>query len=210
MAPATTSAVERRRAERARADAVHNRRRLVDAVGTLLARGEVVSLSALADEAGLSRSTCYRNFSEPSEAIEAYVDDFISDFERAATHEGGAPRSIEDVTRTWGELVGGRSHALVHVRSAEGFLARVRRGEPIISRIHRILHDSIGADGRFGPLTPTELDDAAFLWNLLLDPREILDLAADRTASVDDATRWLGAHFMVSLAHLAGPAPPER
>ncbi len=189
--------------ERRRGDAVQNRRRLVAAVGSMLARGEVVTLATLADEAGVSRATCYRNFSEPSEAVDAYVDDFISGFEQAAVDAAGVPRSIESISASWGALVGLRSSALVHVRSAEGFLARVRRGEPIISRIHQVLCRSLAADERYAHLGPSQLDDAAFLWNLLLDPREILDLAADRDLPVDEATRWLTERFLLCLSDLA-------
>ena len=183
-----------------RADAQDNRRRLIAAVGRLLARQGTLTITEVAAEAGVSRSTTYRNFSTPEAAIEAFIDDFLTDFESAvADIDPSSEDPLERLTTlcvAWGELVDARSHALVHVRSTEGFLSRVRQGDPIIGRIYRIIRtavDDVMADGGLGNVDP---DYAVFLWNLLLDPRELLDLAQHNDQSIPEATAKLTADYL--------------
>ena len=203
--PATGGAGRLRpvRSDGTRADAVDNRRRLVAAVGRTLASGESVALTRLASEAGVSRATAYRNFADPDAAVDAYVEDFLDHFELAVAAEGGEEVGLEELCRIWNRLVGERSAALVHVRSVEGFLARVRRGEPHISRIHRIVAGAIVGDRRYRTITGPDLDYAVFLWNLLLDPRELLDLAGHLDRSVVEVGDRLTGELLGCLDRLA-------
>ena len=194
-----------------RADAQNNRRRLIDAAGRLLARHGSLTLTELAAESGVSRSTTYRNFPTPSAAIESFIEDFLNDFESAviahSTAEDSDPLGrLTDLCTAWGNLVEERRHALVHVRSTEGFLARVRRGEPIIGRIHRIVRTTIEDTISRGGLPDIDPDYAVFLWNLLLDPRELLDLAEHNNQTLTWATQQLTSDYLRLLQ--ATPTPP--
>jgi AcrR family transcriptional regulator len=171
----------------------------------------------LADEAEVSRSTTYRNFSSPAAATDAFVDSFLTDFEAevAALASDGPVEHLADICHAWAVLVEQHSQALVHVRSTEGFLSRVRRGDPIIGRIHGLMRSAIvealaagelpgsgsdsdsGSDTGSGP--GSDPDYAVFLWNLLLDPRELLDLAEHRGETVTSAAEALTADFLSLL-----------
>ncbi|MDY7106862.1 MAG: hypothetical protein S0880_37285 [Actinomycetota bacterium] len=192
-----------------RADARENRRRLIDAVERLLVRDGTVTLGDLAEESGVSRSTTYRNFATADDAVAAFVDDFLDAFETAATglvdqHPDGAGR-LRALCAAWGDLVAERSPALVHVRSTDGFLARVRSGDPVIGRIHRIVGSTIQDGVEAGDFAEVDVDYAVFLWNLLLDPRELLDLAEHRSISVAAATSILTDELVGILARPAVP-----
>jgi AcrR family transcriptional regulator len=193
-----------------RADAQDNRRRLIEATGRLLARRGSLTLTELAAEAGVSRSTTYRNFPTPTTAIESFIDDFLNDFENAVAANATVDQSdrlgrLTDLCTAWGNLVEQRSHALVHVRSTEGFLARVRRGDPIIGRIHRIVRATIDDTISRGGLPAIDPDYAVFLWNLLLDPRELLDLAEHNNQNLRWATQQLTSDYLLVLQATATP-----
>lgn len=195
-----------------RADAQDNRRRLIVAVGTLLTRRGELTLTELAAEADVSRATTYRNFPTTAAAIEAFIDDFLTHFEGAVSEQaesaiGDDPLApITTLCAAWGELVDRRSRALAHVRSTEGFLTRLRRGDPIIGRIHRIVRAAIDDTIAGGALPKLDADYAVFLWNMLLDPRELLDLAEHNGQSVPEATAQLTNDY-IRLLQL--PARPE-
>ena len=206
--------VESVRSDGSRIDARGNRSELIDAVGRLLAGGGAFTLSALADEARVSRATAYRNFSEPAEAIDAYVEAFLVEFEAdVASNASSDPlQRLVDLCGAWGRLVEERSLALIHVRSTEGFLARVRRGDPAIAWIHGlvraaivdVIDDRAAADGDpdFDP------DYGVFLWNILLDPRDLLDLAEHRNEKVTAAAARLTDEF-IGLLPIARPVGLE-
>lgn len=187
------------RGERARSDAVDNRRRLVAAVGRVLAAGDEVTLARVTAEAGVSRSTTYRNFADPHQAVRAYVEDFVDAFEAAVAGDSTAGVDFAELCRIWGRLVDERSLALVRVRSSDGFLARVSRGDPVIGRIDRIVRGAISAEPRYRGFGPDQLDYAVFLWNLLLDPRELADLAGHSGCSLAEATERLTAEVLACL-----------
>lgn len=187
------------RTDGSRPDAVRNRQRLIDTVGELLIAGEDITLASVSEASGVSKATTYRNFESASDAIEAYISEFLSDFEDAVSTEGNVTASLDEVTQAWGELVAMRSTALVHVRSTEGFLARVHRGEPIICRVDRVVRSALKNESGFDNATDADLDYGVFLWNLLLDPREMLDLAEAFDLSVQAATDKLSATYRAAL-----------
>jgi AcrR family transcriptional regulator len=58
-----------------RSDAVHNRRAILDAAGTLVLKQGDFSMSELARAAGLTRPTLYRHFSDRDHVIDALAHD---------------------------------------------------------------------------------------------------------------------------------------
>ncbi len=192
------------RADGQRVDARDNRRRLLDATGELLATRSAFSLTDLASSAGVSRATTYRNFTTTAEAITAFISEFLGEFEEAVSENGQVTASIEELCAAWGVLVERRSAALVHVRSTEGFLARVRQDDPVIGRIYRLVRGALEQDPAGSRLASSDLDYAVFLWNLLLDPRELIDLAEHNNLSVADATLRLTLEFRAWLDRIPG------
>lgn len=184
-----------------RVDAVENRDRLIEAVGQLLAGVGTFTLTELADHAGVSRATTYRNFSTLDDAIDAFIAQFLSGFEAevAAMPTGMPLDRLEGLCRAWARLVDERSRALVHVRSTEGFLSRAARDDPIIGRIHRLVRATVVDAMTAGVLPESDPDYAVFLWNLLLDPRELLDLAEHRSTSVAQAAEQLTKDYLTIL-----------
>ncbi|MFV1991603.1 MAG: TetR/AcrR family transcriptional regulator [Acidimicrobiales bacterium] len=187
-----------------RSDAQTNRRRLIDATEALLATQGSFTLTDLATEAGVSRATTYRNFASPNDAVTAFISEFLSEFEDAISDEGSVVANIEEVCLAWGDLVERRSSALVKVRSTEGFLARTRSGDSIICRIDALVRAAILLDDHGSTLSQSDLDYAVFLWNLLLDPRELLDLGEHCEANVRAATLRMSAEFMACLRRIPG------
>lgn len=187
------------RTDGSRIDATENRARLVEGVGRLLERDGAVTLTELAHVSGVSRATTYRNFSTADDAVLAYIDDFLASVE-AEVEDGD---SLRTVTEIWARRVAERSPALVHVRSTEGFLARVRRKEPMIERIDHVIRRAIAAEPGLS-LAGSDLDVAVFLWNSLLDPRELLDLAEHVGCTVPEAASMMIEHVERSLRALGG------
>lgn len=208
------------RSNGSRSDAKNNREQLLWATGQLLGQQGSVTLSELAKLSGVSRSTTYRNFSTSQAAIDAYIDEFLTDFEAVteSNRTTGAVsgtdhwRALRLVCHSWGELVALRSEALIHVRSTDGFLSRVRDADPVISRIHGLVRTAI-ANGWppniAGTPSDRQLDYGVFLWNLLTDPRELLDLASHENITVQEATTILTEDLIVLLEHHLRP-PPAR
>lgn len=194
------------RRDGSRVDAQDNRDRLISGVGRLLAAAGSFNLTELAEEAGVSRSTTYRNFSAPTDAIDAFIDQFLTEFEADVASAATTNSPLEHLVilcRAWGRLVDERSHALVHVRSTEGFLSRVRRRDPIIGRIHRLVRSAVVEAMEREELPNSDPDYAVFLWNLLLDPRELLDLAEHRGQRVTEAAELLTSEFLTLLHNRA-------
>ena len=184
-----------------RSDARSNREELIDAVGRLLAEASGFTLTELADHSGVSRATTYRNFSTPQDAIDAFVSRFLVDFEAevAALSIGTNLDRLVGLCRAWAALVDERHPALVHVRSVDGFLTRAKRDDPIIARIHRLVRTSLADTMASGALPESDPDYAVFLWNLLLDPRELVDLADHLDTSIPQAAELLTTDFLTIL-----------
>jgi hypothetical protein len=178
-----------------------NRDQLIDAVARLLSDATTFTLTELADCAGVSRATTYRNFSAPSDAIDAFISRFLTDFEIEVTAlpHGKNLERLVGLCRAWARLVDDRSQALVHVRSADGFLTRAKRDDPIIGRIHRLVRVNLADAMAAGALPESDLDYAVFLWNLLLDPRELADLAEHLNTSIPRAAEQLTTDYLTIL-----------
>lgn len=81
---------------------LRTRRDLLAAARALIDRGAEVSLAATADEAGISRATTYRYFSDPSAlAMEAVLDGMV-DVPAGEVVQDGPPRqAVRAVCRYW-------------------------------------------------------------------------------------------------------------
>ncbi|WP_432561726.1 TetR/AcrR family transcriptional regulator [Kineococcus sp. SYSU DK003] len=163
-----------------RSDQQQNNRRLIEAAARLFERSDgLIKLADVAEEAGVSVATAYRHFASVDEILSAYRRDIglrFAEFSLQQDSDGTA--LLEAVCAFWVDLVLDEGAALVHRRSHEGFLARfVKRQEYMAGQIDalerplRELTRLLGIED-----VPGIQDEAAFLWNVLFDPREIFDL----------------------------------
>jgi AcrR family transcriptional regulator len=169
------------RAERAvpvRSDVQRNRRKLLETAGRLLRDApRPLTLDAVAQAAGLSRATAYRHFSSVEDLQTAYLLDVVlalRDYSQRRTTSG--PALFDEVLERWGRLLARHGAAMVQLRSRRGFLERLRAGDPVITAVHdawqRPIEELMAAHHTRADAFP----QALMLCNILLDPREILDL----------------------------------
>jgi AcrR family transcriptional regulator len=161
-----------------RSDVQRNRRELLQAAGELLRDApEPLTLDAVARAAGLSRATAYRHFSSVEDLQTAYLLDVVlalSDYSQRRSTNG--PALFDEVLEQWGRLLARHGPAMVQLRSRRGFLERLRMGDPVITAVRdawqRPIQELMAAHH-----TPADaFPQALMLCNILLDPREILDL----------------------------------
>lgn len=96
------------------------------------------SLATPAKAAGVSTATADRHVSDTGTALEAYysnlVDELISEIS-AVPAEAPPIDRFEMACRIWGHHASRWSRAAVYIRSADGFLARLRADDPVVTRI---------------------------------------------------------------------------
>ena len=175
------------RTGRRRIDAERNRSRILDAAGALFRDDEAATMPAIAERAQLSVATAYRFFPSLSELRAEYLRLVIAelaDYSARSTATGAD--LFADVLGEWLRLQSTYGDAIIHLRSHEGYLTRLRAGDPVITTVRRawaqpithLLHD-LGQDS-------LDIEDALYLHNILFDPRELRDLRVQRGWS--DAT----------------------
>jgi AcrR family transcriptional regulator len=175
-----------------RSDTRRNRKHLIKAAGELYATASgPVNMVDLAKHAEISTATAYRNFASVGEVLTAYryeVGLQLREYSSKQNLEGLA--LLEAVSRKWVALVVKSGAAMVHTRSPEGYLARLRQGAEYLQvqadALERPLREATQELG-LGDLG----DEAMFLWNILFDPREIFDLINTMGLSKDKASALL-------------------
>ncbi|MFF2840617.1 TetR/AcrR family transcriptional regulator [Paenarthrobacter sp. NPDC057981] len=183
-----------------RVDMQRNRTLLVDAAGRLFGAGRSATMTQIAAEAGISPATAYRHFASVDDVLAAYrfeVGRELLEFSRAQHSEG--LQLLESVCAKWVELVVRHGESMIHTRSAEGYLARVKAGAYYLT---------VQADALARPLEEAarELgiehpgDEALFLWNGFFDPREINDLIHSLQLTAQEASARLVRTFTAALA----------
>lgn len=189
-----------------RRDSVANRQRLVDATGQLLARGERPrNLQQVAAEAGLSAATAYRHFESLEAAMQAYAHSTIVSMQQfAAAQETTGSELLRILSSEWVRLIRERGPAMVHLRSPEGFLRRRRSGDRLITDTCTYLEPAVRAILAELDLPPDTLEYGLFLWNVMFDPREILDLLGTLGWSDDLLVdRLMASYFPAMRAYAA-------
>ncbi|MHA6622185.1 TetR/AcrR family transcriptional regulator [Pseudonocardia sp. DLS-67] len=161
-----------------RRDAVRNRRRLLEAAGEILRTDPgAAAMPLVAERAGLSVATAYRYFPSIDELLGAYLHSVIVQL-RNYSHD--CPKTgvalFEDVAAEWARLLRTYGTAMVQLRSRRGFLARLRGGDELITSVRDAWERPIRSVMRHLGVPDEHFDHALFLYNLMFDPREILDL----------------------------------
>jgi AcrR family transcriptional regulator len=185
---------------RVRKDAVRNRRRILKAAGEVLRDDpQNATIPAIAERAEVSAATVYRYFSSVDALLGTYLYEVIVQL-RDYSHD--CPKSglalFEDVLAEWGRLLEIYGDAMALLRSHDGFLHRLRGGDQLIQAVRDAWERPIRAVLRNKAIEDSHFDNALFLYNMMFDPREVLDLARDGN-SMDDALRQLRSAYFGAL-----------
>lgn len=176
-----------------RSDTQRNRRQLVKAAGQLFAsRRGAISMTDVAKHAEISTATAYRHFASVEDILAEYrfgVGEKLRDYSLKQQEMAGV-ELLTAVSRKWVDLVTRHGGAMLYTRSGEGYLARLRTGAYYLTvqadALERPLREAVEELG-----LPPIGDEAMFLWNILFDPREILDLINTVGLSKDQVTARL-------------------
>lgn len=160
-----------------RSDTERNRRRLIKAAAFLVSRhGASVKMVDVAERAEVATATAYRHFGSVGEILAEYRFDVgLRLLEFTQKQETRGIELLSAVSQEWIRLVIKHGEAMVHTRSDEGYLARLRTGARYLTVQADALSQPISqAAAELG--IPDPDDYGMFLWNILFDPREIFDL----------------------------------
>jgi AcrR family transcriptional regulator len=164
-----------------RADSRQTRHALIDAVGLYVDR-HAKTPERLADVAVFARvatATAYRHFDSIDHLIEAFIMRFPLDvaaraqrLKIASGHTSEAVARLHRWNRAWVITALELGTIATALRSREGFLARRERGDPVVVAVCQQVEPLLAALG------PNDLVYLLALWNVITDPREVLDLHA--------------------------------
>ncbi|MFJ5958913.1 TetR/AcrR family transcriptional regulator [Paenarthrobacter sp. NPDC092416] len=185
-----------------RSDTQRNRRQLVKAAGQLFAsRRGPISMADVAKQAEISTATAYRHFASVEDILAEYrfgVGEKLRDYSLKQQETSGV-ELLTAVSRKWVDLVTRHGGAMLYTRSGEGYLARLRTGAYYLTvqadALERPLREAVEELG-----LPPIGDEAMFLWNILFDPREILDLINTVGLTKDQVTARLISALKGALA----------
>jgi AcrR family transcriptional regulator len=180
-----------------RADAVRNRRLLLDAAGEAMRREpDVVTMPGVAEAAGLSVATAYRYFPTLPDLLNEYLYDVLvqlRDYSHNCTSTG--LQLFSDVTDEWLRLVGVYGRTMVHLRPRVGLLARLHGGDATIGASRDAWERPLRAVMRQAKVPDPFFEAAFFLHNMIFDPREVLDLV-DAGLPLDEVKLRLQGAFV--------------
>ena len=191
-----------------RSDTKRNRRRLIKAAALLVTQhGASVKMADVAVRAEVSTATAYRHFGSVDDILAEYRFDVgLKLLEFSYRCESSGIELLSAVSREWVRLVVQHGGAMVHTRSDQGYLARLRSGARYLT---------VQADALARPIREAAAsldvkdpgDEAMFLWNILFDPREIFDLLNTVGLDEDETATKLVAAFCGALREWNTVAP---
>lgn len=185
-----------------RSDTRRNRRRLLQSAAELVREDpQAVTLAAVAARAEVSVATAYRYFSSLDEILtalmQAIVDGFL-DFRESSTVAEG--ELFDHLLGRWVEMMAGdEGPVMVQLRSRLGFLQRLRDADPVISGVANIWVPALLPLLKSAGASPEQLPHALMLLNVLVDPREILDMKQVLKMSPAQIQSTLSAAYRAAL-----------
>lgn len=182
----------------------------------LKAAGEIIqvdpgslTIQAVAERSGLSIPTVYRYYPSAEALLGSYMTDVdaqIRDYSHDCNTPG--PQLFDDVLAEWGRIVEVYGPGLVQIRSRRGFLERLSNGVAAMQFIREAWERPIRRVMRANKIDDEYFLSALFLFNMMFDPRELLDLTA-REIPMDQALRIMKDAYLGALNGLqAGSTPP--
>ncbi len=186
-----------------RSDSRQSRQKLLDALGRLLEdRGLDITMPEAAREAGVSPATAYRHFADIEDLrTEFYNQIFarvIASMEEVTQRYSGL-ELFHRVCQTWVELELPWARAATYIRSSEGILERVGRGEPLSSSYHRIVTGVLEELIADGVIPAQDTDYAALMWLTIFDERVFVDLHSAKGLGAYDISHRLGGFLLNAL-----------
>jgi AcrR family transcriptional regulator len=185
------------------------REALLDAMGRLLeTKGMYFSLPELAAESGVATATVYRHF-EDQMALRAEFYNRI--FDRVMSEIGSVGADLEPlgqfyaICRAWVSLERDWARAASYIRSAEGYLERLRRQEPLTTEFYRVLAPVLERLIDLDLLPSQDLEYATLMWITVFDER---DLQSVLGWSPDEVAVRLGASLLACLSVDVGDMQP--
>lgn len=180
-----------------RRDAIRNRQRLLDAVGQVLgSEPDQLSIQTVADRAGLSVATAYRYFPSLEELLTGYMREVVVEL-RDYSHDCLATGTalFEDVATHWAHQLRLHGPAMAQLRSHRGFLRRLLDDEELTSIVRDAWERPIRSVMRHFGVADEHFDHALFLYNVLFDPREVLDLVDTGLEESEAVRRLVAAYY---------------
>lgn len=183
-----------------RSDTRRNRKQLIRAAAKLFAETDgPVSMTEIAREAEVSPATAYRHFTSVEEILTEFrhgVGEALYEFSTNQRTTG--VDLLKSVSSEWIRLVVKHGAAMVHTRSSEGYLHRLRGGAEYLtvqaSALKRPIQEATAERG-----LPDLGDEAMFFWNILFDPREIFDLLNTLQLTQQEVADRLVESFLCAL-----------
>ncbi len=193
-----------------RADTRRTREHLLDVLGRLLEeQGLDVSLPDLARESGVATATVYRHFDDVHELREEFdrriVETLGVQFDELLDSYRG--RELFDrVCAAWVERASAWARAATFIRSAEGFIERVKSGNDLVVRLDRALGEVVRQLIEGGVIPAQDVRYAVLVWITLFDERVLVDLDAGLGWSRPRIVKHLSATVLAALG--GSPAEP--
>jgi AcrR family transcriptional regulator len=186
-----------------RRDTAETRDRLLDSAGELLAeRGIAFTLPDLARSSGVATATVYRHFTDVhdvfAEFYQRLIDELVDELGGLPARTRGRPR-FEAACVRWVTLAARWGRAATHIRSADGFLERVRRGDLPTSALFGVLAPIVEELVADGLLPPQDVEYAVLVWVTMLDERVIVDLSSSLGWSTRRIGRTLAGSVLAAL-----------
>lgn len=156
-------------------------------------------MAGIAEAAGLSAATAYRHFSSVDEVLAAYRFEIGHRlFNFSERQQAVGLELLRAVCAEWVRLVVRHGGSMVQMRSAEGYLARMRDGTCYLTVQAEALRRPLEEASReLGTQLPG--DEALFLWNAFFDPREVFDLIHTVGLDHEQASRRLLLTYTAAL-----------
>lgn len=197
-----------------RRDAVRNRQRLLDAVGDVLkTEPETLSMPTVADRAELSVATAYRYFPSLEDLLTSYMREVVVEL-RDYSHDCPATGTalFEDVATHWAHQLRLHGPAMAQLRSRRGFLRRLLDNDELTSTVRDAWERPIRGVLRQLNIPDHHFNHALFLYNVLFDPREVLDLTDTGTEESEAVHRLVNAYYgaIQGWANNQPPLGPRR
>ncbi|MFT3876394.1 MAG: TetR/AcrR family transcriptional regulator [Propioniciclava sp.] len=192
-----------------RSDAIRNRRAILRAAGDIIrVDPQSLTIPAVAERAGVSVTTVYRHYSSADVLLGSYmieVDTQIRDYSHDCNTAG--PELFDDVLAEWGRIIEVYGPGLVQLRSRRGFLERLHSGDVAMQMVREAWERPIRRLLRAQEIEDDYFEGALFLFNMMFDPRELLDLRA-RDLSMTKVLAILKDAYLGALRgwHQAGTA----
>lgn len=182
------------------------RTQILEALDRLVSEGKMPqSLSDLGRAANLSPATTYRYFNSMDEVVRAYLVHVMSelrDYSDRQPEMGVA--LLHKISRFWIGMCDLHGPVLVQIRSRVGFYERIQNATEstvlgFVAR-RRALAGTLDELG----LSAGLIEDAGMLYNMMFDPRDILDTMKSRDISPDALTTLMVDCFTGALRGWAG------